>query len=331
MRFARLAPLGILTLAFLAAPLVAGGQQAGRPIRLGLLYGIAVAFHPESDPYDKAFVDGLHENGYIVGQQVAIEFRSALGKPDRFPDLAAELVRLPVDIIVAFSTRAAEAAKQATSTIPVIMIASDPVQRGLIATFARPGGNVTGLTNNPGAGWDAKMLQLLKEAAPRVSRIALVHSGGGPELGTLNGLQALGPALGVTVVSAQVRDAADLTTAFATIGQQHADALFVTPSPSNYQFMKPIVEFAATNHLPAIFGDRAYVEAGGLMSYWTDWNDLARRAGYYVARILKGARPADLPVEQPTKFEFVINLKTAKALGLTIPPAVLVRADEVIQ
>jgi putative tryptophan/tyrosine transport system substrate-binding protein len=212
-----------------------------------------------------------------------------------------------------------------------MMGVSDPVGRGLVASLARPGGNVTGLTNNPGAGWDSKMLELLKEAAPRVSRVALVHSGAAPELGALKALEMVGPGLGVTILTAEVRDPDGLAEAFAAIVRQRADALFVTPSPLNYRLMKPIVAFATANRLPAMFGDRAYVDAGGLMSYWTNWNDLPRRAAYYVAKILKGAKPADLPVELPTKFELVINMKTAKALGLTIPPSVLARADEVIQ
>jgi putative ABC transport system substrate-binding protein len=324
--------VALLALALFAAPLPAEAQPAGKPVRLGLLYGSSPAFNPQSDPFDKAFAEGLRENGYVVGQQVVVEFRSALGKPDRLPGLAAELVRLPVDMIVTSSTAAAQAAKEATSTIPIVMMGvSGPVERGLIASLARPGGNVTGLTNNPGAGWDSKQLQLLKEAAPKVSRVALLHSGAPPEIGMLRGLETVGPALGVTILSAEVRDSDGLTSAFSMIAQQRAEALLVTPSPLNYRLLKPIVEFAATNRLPTMFGDRAYVDAGGLMSYWTNWNDLARRAAYYVAKILKGAKPADLPVEQPTKFELVINLKTAKALGLTIPPSVLARADEVIE
>jgi putative ABC transport system substrate-binding protein len=316
----------------LTAPLAAEAQQPGKVYRIGLLYGSSPAFNPESDPFDKAFIQGLGENGYIVGQHLAIEFQSALGKPERLPGLAAELVRLPVDMIVTSSTAAAQAAKGATSTIPIVMMGvSDPVGRGLVSSLARPGGNVTGLTNNPGEGWDSKQLQLLKEAAPRVSRVALVHSGAGPELGALKVLETAGPALGVTIMSAEVRDPDGLPSVFAAITRQRADALFVTPSPLNYRLLKPIVEFATTNRLPAMFGDRAYVDAGGLMSYWTNWNDLSRRAGHYVAKILKGAKPADLPVEQPTKYELIVNLKTAKALGLTIPPSVLARADEVIE
>jgi putative ABC transport system substrate-binding protein len=161
--------------------------------------------------------------------------------------------------------------------------------------------------------------------------VAFLHGGAPPEIDTLKGIGTAGAALGVTVLSAEVRGPDGLVAAFATITQQHADALWVSPSPLNYRLLTQIVDFASANRLPSMFGDRAYVEAGGLLSYWTNWNDLALRAAYYVARILKGAKPADLPVEQPTKFEFVINLKTATALGLTIPPAVLARADEVIE
>jgi putative ABC transport system substrate-binding protein len=321
----------VLLLSLLTASLAVEAQPTGKPVRLGLLYSSSPAFNPQADPFDKAFAEGLRENGYVVGQHLVIEFRSALGKPDRFPALAAELVGLPADVIIAISTRAAQAAKQATSTIPIVMMASDPVERGLVASLARPGGNVTGLTNNPGSGWDSKMLQLLKEAAPRASRVAIVHSGDPPELGMLRGLETLSQAFGVTILSAEIRDPDGLANSFAVIARQHADALLVTPSPLNFRFLKPIVEFAITNRLPAMFGDRAFVEAGGLMSYWTSWNDLARRAAYYVAKILRGAKPADLPVEEPSKFELVINMKTAKMIGLTIPPSVLARADEVIE
>jgi putative tryptophan/tyrosine transport system substrate-binding protein len=229
----RVSMVATFALALLAAPLTAETQSVGKVTRLGLLYGSSPAFNPESDPYDKAFAQGLRENGYVVGQHVVIESRSALGKADRLPALAAELAQLPVDVIVAFSTAGALAAKQATSTIPIVMAgASDPVERGLIASFARPGGNVTGLSNNPGAGWDSKQLQLLKETAPKVSRVAFLHGGALPEIDTLKGIGTAGAALGVTVLSAEVRGPDGLVAAFATITQQHADALWVAPSPS---------------------------------------------------------------------------------------------------
>jgi putative ABC transport system substrate-binding protein len=333
MRLARLSALSALALAFLAAPLFAEAQPAGKVIRLGLLYGGSPAFRPESDPYDKAFVDGLRENGYVVGQNIVIEFRSAFGRPDRLPGLAAELVSLPVDLIAAVSTRGALAAKQATSTVPIVMMgASDVVQLGLVASLGRPGGNVTGLTNNSGGGLDSKQLELLKEAAPKVSRVAVIWSSANPpEVLAYRTLEATGRTLGLSIVSAEATGPDDLESAFNTVTREHSDALFVFPSPLNFQFAKRIADFATRTRLPAMFGAREFVDAGGLMSYMTNWNDLARRGAYYVAKILKGAKPADLPVEQPTKFELVINLKTAKALGLTIPPSVLARADEVIQ
>ncbi len=320
----------------LAAPLVAEAQPAGpagKVYRLGLLYGGSPTFNPASDPFDRAFAQGLSENGFVVGRDVLIEFRTALGKPDRLPALAAELVRLPVDMLVTASTPAARAAKHATDTIPIVMMAvSDPVQYGLVASLARPGGNVTGVTSNPGPGFDAKRLQLLKEAAPRISRVAVIWSSeSAPETASFRGLEKVGPTLGVTVLSAEVRDRDGLAGAFGTVTRQRADALFVTPSPLNYTLLKEIVGFATANRLPSMFGDRAFVDAGGLMSYWTSWNGLARRAADYVARILKGARPADLPIEEPTRFELIVNLKTAKALGLTIPPSLRVQADEVLQ
>jgi ABC-type uncharacterized transport system substrate-binding protein len=320
-------------LGLLAAPLAAGAQSAGKPVRLGLLYGGSSAFNPESDPFDKAFVQGLRENGYVVGQHVVIEFRSALGKPDRLPALAAELVRLPVDIIVTASTLSAQAAKQATSTIPIVMMTgSNLVELGLVASLARPGANITGVTTDTGGGFEGKMLQLLKEAVPRISRVAVIwSSASAPEIDAFRGLETAGQALGLTVVSAEVRDPDGLESGLAAITRQRADGLFVTPSPLNFRLMKRIVEFSTTNRLPSMFGAREFVEAGGLMEYFTDWNDLARRAAYYVVKILQGAKPADLPVERPTKFELVINLKTAKALGLTIAPSILGRADQIIQ
>jgi putative ABC transport system substrate-binding protein len=213
-----------------------------------------------------------------------------------------------------------------------MMGASDVVQLGLVSSLARPGGNVTGLTNNPGSGFDSKQLQLLKEAAPKVSRVAVIWSSANPpEVLALRGLEATGRALGLTIVSAEVRGPEDLQNGFSEVTRQRADALFVFPSPLNFQFAKHIADFATTNRLPAMFGAREFVDGGGLMSYMTNWNDLARRGAYYVARILRGAKPADLPVEQPTKFDLVVNLKTAKALGLTIPQSVLVQADELIQ
>jgi ABC-type uncharacterized transport system substrate-binding protein len=300
---------------------------------LGLLYGGSSAFNPESDPFDKAFVQRLRENGYVVGQHVVIEFRSALGRPDRLPALAAELVQLPVDMIVTASTRSAQAAKQATSTIPIAMMTgSNLVELGLVASLARPGGNVTGVTTDTGGGFEGKKLQLLKEAVPRISRVAVIWSSvSAPEVGAFRELETAGQALGRTALSAEVRDPDELESGLARITRQRADAVFVMPSPLNFRLLKQIVEFSTTNRLPSMFGAREFVEAGGLMEYFTDWNDLARRAAYYVVKILKGAKPADLPVERPTKFELVINIKTAKALGLTIPPSVLARADGVIQ
>jgi len=199
-----------LILCFFTASL-AKGQPPGKVVRLGLLYGGSPAFRPESDPYDRAFVEGLRENGFVVGQNVVIEFRTALGKPDRLPSLAVELVGLPVDLIAALSTRAALAAKQATSTIPIVMMgASDVVKLGLVASLARPGGNVTGLTNNPGSGLDAKQLQLLKEAAPKASRVAVIWSSANPpEVLAIKGLEMTGPSLGVTIISAEVRGPED--------------------------------------------------------------------------------------------------------------------------
>jgi putative ABC transport system substrate-binding protein len=270
----------------------------------------------------------------VEGRNLLIEARFAERKLDRLPGLADELVRLNVDVIVTVTTPAAIAVKKATATIPIVMSGvADPVELGLVASLARPGGNATGVTNNPGSGFAGKQLQLLKEAAPAISRVAVIwNSSIPPEVRAFRGdMQTAAQALGLTLVSAEVQRAEGLADAFAAIGRERADALHVFPSTLNYTLSREIVEFATRHRLPSMFGGREFVEAGGLMCYWTSWSDLRRRTAVYVDRILKGTKPADLPVEEPSKFDFVVNLKTARALGLTIPPSVLVRADQVIE
>ena len=277
-----------------------------------------------------AFRDRLNSLGYAEGQNLVIERRFAEGQADRLPALAGDLVRLNVDVIVTITTPAALAAKAATSTIPIVMSGSaNPVGLGLVASLARPGGNVTGVTNSPGGVFTVKQLQLLKEAAPRISRVAVLMTSFSVEASALRAMQAASATLGVTVVAfkAESPNRIDLD----ALGKLRADALYVFPNPINGKHSQAILAFAAENRLPAMYGERDVVEAGGLMSYWTDWLALRRHAADFVDRILKGAKPADLPVEQPTRFELIINLKTAKALGLTIPQSLLLRADEVIE
>ena len=277
-----------------------------------------------------AFRDRLNSLGYAEGRNLVIERRFAERQAERLPALAAELVQLNVDVIVTITTPAALAAKAATSTIPIVMSGSaNPVELGLVASLARPGGNVTGVTNSPGGVFTVKQLQLLKEAAPRISRVAVLMTSFSVEALALSAMQAASAALGVAVVAFKVESPNQID--FDALGKLRADALYVFPNSINSRHSKAILAFAAENRLPAMYGERDVVEAGGLMSYWTDWIALRRRAADFVDRILKGAKPADLPVEQPTRFELVINLKTAKALGITIPQALLLRADEVIQ
>ena len=279
-----------------------------------------------------AFRQRLRELGYVDGQNIAFEVRSAEGRAERLPDLAADLVRLKVDVIVAGGTPAPLAAKRATTAIPIVMAsAGDPVGSGLVASLARPGGNVTGLSLLvPELG--GKRLQLLKEVVPGVSRVAVLWNAANPyPVLVWRQTEAAARALGVHLQSLDVRGPDDLEGAFAAATRGRAGALITVEDPLTFGQRKRIVDFAARARLPAMYGFREFVDAGGLMSYAASLADLSRRAATYVDKILKGAKPADLPVEQPTKFELVINLKTAKALGLTIPPSVLIRADQVIQ
>ena len=277
-----------------------------------------------------ALRDQLNRLGYAEGRNLVIESRFTEGQSERLPGLAAELVRLKVDVIVTITTPAALAAKAATSNIPIVMAGSaTPVELGLVNSLARPGANVTGVTNSPGSAFPAKQLQLLKEAAPGISRVAVLMTSFPFEVHALTAMQAAGPTLGVAVVAFMVESPTEID--LDALAKLRADALYVFPNAINQRHSKSILAFAAENRMPAIYGERDMVEAGGLLSYWTDWLALRRHAAEFVDRILKGARPADLPVENPNRFELIINLKTAKALGLTIPPSVLLRADEVIE
>ena len=311
----------------LAAPLAAGAQQPAKVARIGFLgTGSRTANQLE------AFQHGLRDLGYVEGRNIVIEYRWAEGRVERFPDLAAELVGLKVDVIVATGTPVALAAKNATRTIPIVFAtAADPVGSGLVAGIARPDGNVTGLSLLAPE-IVARQLQLLKEAVPKASRVAVLSNPASSYIALLfKETEAAARSLGVRVQLLGVRGADAFDSAFSAITKERPGALFVLFDPLFFAHQTRIAEFANKNRLPAMYPHREQAETGGLMAYGPDLRDNFRRAATYVDKILKGAKPADLPVEQPTKFELVINLKTAKALGLTIPPSLLQRADEVIQ
>jgi putative ABC transport system substrate-binding protein len=319
-------------LALGAAPLAAKAQQAAKVPRIGYLTS-NLASNPRSVD---AFLQGLRDLGYVEGRNVVIEYRDAEGKLERLPALASELLVLKVDVIVAAAgTLAALAAHQATKTIPIVVIAvGDPVTSGLVTSLARPGGNVTGLSALS-ADLTRKWLELLKQAVPTVSRVALLLQPGAlgerTEKDIVKEAEVAARVLGVRLQVVEARGPADFDRAFSDMTRAHAGALMV-PSTSMFNSeRRRLLTLAAKTRLPTLFTFREYVDAGGLMSYGPNLADLFRRAATYVDKILKGAKPGDLPVEQPAKFELMINLKTAKALGLTIPPSVLQRADEVIQ
>jgi putative tryptophan/tyrosine transport system substrate-binding protein len=274
----------------------------------------------------------LRELGWVEGENVVFERRYAENRLERLPELAADLVRLKVDVIVATGTLAPLAAKRATSTIPIVMTgAGDPLGTGLVDSLARPGGNVTGMSlMAPELG--GKRLELLKELLPRLARVAVLWNAANPYSALVfKQVQAAGTTLGIEVQSLEVRQPDDFDRAFETVRRQHPDALMTVDDPLTINHRKRIADFAVGQLLPTLQGFREFVTAGALMSYGANVVDLARRAAGYVDKILKGAKPADLPVQQPTKFELVINLKTAKAIGITIPPSLLARADEVIE
>jgi putative tryptophan/tyrosine transport system substrate-binding protein len=314
--------LRTVSASLLTAPLATEGQQAGKVYRIGLLAGGA---RSADSILIETFWRRMKELGYIEGKNVAAEYRFAEGAPERLPPLAAELVRLKVDVIVAPGSGAV-AAKNATKTIPIVVAYGDPVALGLVASLARPGGNVTGLSGLASE-LGGKQLELLKEAFPRVSRVAVLWW----KQNALEDMKGAARALGVTLQALELRAANDLEPALSAIMGERPHALIVVRNPFTVTHRTRIVDFAAKGRLPVMYGDREFSEAGGLMSYGVSVPDLWGRAAVYVDKIFKGAKPADLPIEQPTKFELVINLKTAKALGLTIPPSVLLRADQIIE
>ena len=303
---------------------IAEPQQLKKVPRIGFLSAA-----PSIDP---AFFEGLRYLGYVDGKNIVVEPWSADGKLDRLSELAEDLVSLKVDIIVTQGTPAAQAAKKATSTIPIVMATSgDPVGSGLVASLARPGGNVTGLSILA-TDVEGKRLEILKEIAPKISRVVyLANPAIVAEMISLKNLQSVEASLGVTVHPVEIRGSEEFEGAFAAMTKQRADAAMVSSNSSYIPHRQKIVALAAKHRLPVAYGWRDFPEAGGLMSYEVSLPDLFRRAAVYVDKILKGTKPADLPVEQPMKFEFIINLKVAKQIGLTIPPNVLARADKVIR
>jgi putative tryptophan/tyrosine transport system substrate-binding protein len=314
----------------LAAPLAAEGQSQARPARVGFVEAGSLSANRH---FLDAFRQGLRDLGYVEGQGVVIEDRWADGRSERFPALIAELIGLKVDVIVQASTPGALAAKKATSTVPVVFWGvSDPVGIGVVATLGRPGGNMTGLVLGFEDGLAGKWVELLREAVPKVTHLAVLWN---PEAGGAESrVKELHTAAGVLKLTLHVFEARNVNEfdgAFAAMARAHLGGLIVVPDPLTLRHRDQIVRLAAQTRLPATYGFLEFARAGGFIAYGPSVADQARRAAAYVDKILKGAKPGDLPVEQPTKFELVINLKTAKALGLTIPPSLLARADEVIQ
>ena len=319
-----------LLLGAVGTPLVAEAQQAERVYRIGYLSPNTTSSAPNLLP---AFRRGLSELGWVEGKNITIDYRFAEGQYDRLPHLVAELIQLKAEILVAVATPTAAIVKKATSRIPIVGITlGDPVRLGLIASLARPGGNVTGLAYSVGVQTIVKALEPLREAVPRVRRVAILSNPANPyHVFAVGEMKRAAASLGVQLQFLEATGPAQFERAFNEMAKQRAGALMVVPD-SMFQFHRTrLAELAARGRLPAAYGVREYVEAGGLMSYGPDLPEIWKRAATYVDKILRGTNPAELPVEQPTKFELVINLKTATALGLMIPPALLARADQVIE
>ena len=319
-----------------APPLTGRTQPKDKVWRIGYIGLSPVGTVPENERLVGIFVQALRDNGYVEGRNMVLERRATEGRPDRVPALVAELVGLHVDVIVTVNNDAAVAAKAATTTIPIVaMSVSDPVASGLAVSLARPGGNLTGLTDL-GDDLRVKRLQVLKAAAPNAVRVAWLQGDLVRQLGATKGdavrreMEAAAKASGMSLVPIAMDSPRDLQPATAAVVREHADAI-VTLGDSVYLLRKELAEFAIQQRLPLMAGNRLFMSGGALMSYGADFSDIFRKAATYVAKILNGATPADLPIEQPTRFELIINLKTAKAIGLTIPHPLLLLADEVIQ
>jgi putative ABC transport system substrate-binding protein len=305
----------------------AQAQHTGKLYRVGYVSTVG-----SPDANFEELRRGLRDLGYVEGKNIAFEYRAAQGKAELIPGFVADLVQMKVDLLFCPNLPAIHAAKEATKTIPIVMISNvDPVELGLVESFARPGGNITGMSLQS-LELSGKRLELLKETFPKLNRVALVWNEGDQSMNLITKqVQAAAPPLGVTIQPSGVRDPSDLDAAFAKITQSPPDALFSVADRLITSQRKKILEFAAKNKIPTMFDAQPAVEAGALMSYGPSRAEVTRRAAIFVDKILKGTKPADLPVEQPTKFELLINLKTAKELGLTIPPNVLARADRVIR
>jgi putative ABC transport system substrate-binding protein len=316
--------VGLVTL-----PMAVEAQQAGRVYRLGILWATAPPTQDQGATH--TLVKALRELGYVEGQNLTLERRYAEGKLDRLPVLARELVQLRADVIVAVGSAVIRAAKEATTTIPIVMYGGfDPIAAGFVASLARPGGNITGVVIGPGSSLAGKRLELLKETVPRAARVAFLAANDPNFRPQVQEAETAASSLGIKLVAVEVRGG-DYAHAFSTIAAERATALLVGATPFFMRDRKRIIDLAAKHRLPAMYEWPEQVEDGGLMSYGAPQSALVQRAAVYIDRILKGARPGDLPVEQPTKFELVINRKTAKALGLTLPPSLLNRADRVIE
>jgi putative tryptophan/tyrosine transport system substrate-binding protein len=314
----------------LAAPLAGGAQQAGKVYRVGIL---SLSAQADSLHLFDALEQGLRDRGYVDGRNITLEYRFAERRMERLPVLAAELVRLKVDLILAANNSQATAARQATTTIPIVMsLASDPVGEGLVASLARPGGNITGLTTDVTPETWGKRFQLLKELVPKIARAAVLsNSAFRANAARWKPTEDAARQLGVTLLPAEIRGPDGLENAFAIMVQGRAEGFIVFTDPVTHALRSQMAGLAAKNRLPAVYPWREAVDAGGLLSYGPDFSDLVRRAATYIDKILQGAKPGDLPMQQPTKFELVVNLRTAKTLDLTIPPSLLARADQVIE
>jgi putative ABC transport system substrate-binding protein len=320
----------MLALVILTAPLIAEAQQPMHVHRIGALSGGGPT--PGRDPFVEAFLEGMRALGYVEGQHLVLEYRGAAGQHERLPALAAELVQRKPEVIVTQGTPAALAAKDATTTIPIVMVGvADAVGSGLVASLARPGGNITGLSLlTPET--VGKQLEFLKDVLPTVSRVAVLSNPANPAHALLvRAVDVAAQRLGVQLHRVEARGPDAFDSAFAAMTSAHAGALLVLADTLFFEHRRRLAELAATSRLPTMYNFRPHVEAGGLISYAASPPDGWRRGATYVDKILKGAKPADLPVEQPTKFDLVINLKTAQALGITMPPSLLLLADEVIQ
>lgn len=317
----------LLSFLLLALGLPAQAQQPGRIPRIGFLFTGS-----NDQPHLAAFLQGLRELGYVEGKNIAIEYRYGEGKPDALPGLAAELVGLNVDVILTTTPQASRTVLEATRTIAVVGVgAGDPVAAGLVKSLARPGGNLTGLSNIAGPAMGGKLLDLLKEAIPKVSVVALAWNPSEVQIVELDEAKTVAKALRVQLRLVEIKNAGDIERTFNDLKKLRVDALLIPGGAVMTQNSRRLVELATQLRLPAIYGSRRFVEDGGLMSYGVNFADLYRRAAIYVDKLLKGRTPADLPIEQPMKFELVINLKAAKQMGQTIKPNVLARADRVIK